>query len=98
MKNGKWILSAAVIVGSGLTAALAAPQVIHVGVKGMVCSFCAQGIEKKFKAIDAVTKIDVKLGEHKVALSLKEGATLEDSKIESLLKEAGYTVSKIDRK
>ena len=27
-----------------------APKEIKVGVKGMVCAFCAQGIEKKFKS------------------------------------------------
>lgn len=61
-----------------------------VGVKGMVCAFCAQGITKKFLAMPEVEKVDVSLASKKVTLTYKEGKSLSHDKIESLLKESGY--------
>ena len=37
------------------------PQEIKVGVKGMVCAFCAQGIEKNFLKQPEVSKVEVSL-------------------------------------
>lgn len=70
---------------------------VSVTVKGMVCSFCAQGITKKFKAENAVSEIDVSLEKKTVNLNFKKDQDMPDSKIESLLKDAGYTVEKIAR-
>ncbi len=63
-----------------------------VGVNGMVCSFCAQGITKKFKALPEVADVDVNLAEKQVKISYKEGQTLSHDKISELLKESGYEV------
>jgi copper chaperone CopZ len=65
-----------------------------VNVKGMVCSMCAQGIEKKFKAA-GVEKVHVNLDEKVVHLS---GKDLTDDEITKLITEAGYNVAGIERK
>lgn len=70
---------------------------VIVNVKGMVCAFCAQGITKKFKAEPTVSNVDVSLEKKIVKLTIKEGQELPDAKIESLLKDSGYTVEKIKR-
>jgi copper chaperone CopZ len=70
---------------------------VNVKVKGMVCGFCAQGIEKKFKAHEAVDGIKVSLNEKQVSLKLKEGKTLPDETIKKFLTESGYNVEKIER-
>lgn len=70
---------------------------IKVSVKGMVCGFCAQGIEKKFKAEPAVQKVDVSLENKLVTLDLKEGQNIENGEIENILKAAGYNVENIER-
>ena len=75
-----------------------AGEVIQVKVKGMVCSFCSQGITKKFKAEPAVKNVLVTLEDHLVKLELKDGESLDDQKIETVLKEAGYSVEKIEHK
>lgn len=80
------------------TEAFPSSQNVNVSVKGMVCSFCAQGIKKKFGAEDAVSEVVVNLDKYLVTLKLKEGKTLEDETITKLLTEAGYTVGKIERK
>ena len=63
---------------------------IKVGVKGMVCAFCAQGIEKKFKAKKEVSKVEVSLENKFVKLIFKDGQTLSKEKISEILKDAGY--------
>ena len=47
---------------------------IKVFVKGMVCSFCVQGVEKQFKNQDAVEEIVVDLHASSVSIWLKETA------------------------
>jgi mercuric ion binding protein len=64
-----------------------------VGVKGMVCSFCAQGITKKFQEQPEVSKVEVSLEKKFVKLTYNEGKKLSHEKIETLLKDAGYEVS-----
>jgi cation transport ATPase len=70
---------------------------VKVGVKGMVCAFCAQGIEKKFHAQPAVDHVDVNLGQKQVKLTLKDGQNISDDTIKSVLTESGYNVDKIER-
>ncbi len=71
-------------------ASKALPQEIKVGVKGMVCAFCAQGIEKNFKKQQQVSAVEVSLENKYVKLKFKEGQTLPKDKITEILKEAGY--------
>ena len=73
-------------------AAQAAPQPheLKVGVKGMVCAFCAQGIEKKFKSQPEVASVEVSLENKYVKLKFKEGKSLGKDKITEIINESGY--------
>ena len=75
----------------------AAEKEVKIAVNGMVCGFCAHGITKKFKAQRQVASVDVKLSEKQVTLSLKDKEDIPDDTIRELLKDAGYTVEKIER-
>lgn len=66
------------------------PNELRVGVKGMVCAFCAQGIEKKFKAQKEVESVKVSLENKYVELKFKDGQRLSNEKIIEILKDAGY--------
>ena len=68
----------------------AASNELRVGVKGMVCAFCAQGIEKKFKAQREVASVQVSLENKFVNLKFKDGQRLSNDKIIEILKDAGY--------
>ncbi len=81
-----------VILGSNAFA-----KELKVSVNGMVCSFCAQGIHKKLINQDAVKEVDVNLSTHLVKVSLKDGKDLSDESVTQILKDAGFTVSKIER-
>ena len=73
---------------SSLASAL--PSEIKVGVKGMVCAFCAQGIQKNFKKQPEVESVEVSLENKFVKLKFKEGKELSKSKITEIFKDAGY--------
>lgn len=76
----------------------AAGKEVKIGVHGMVCGFCAQGITKKFKAEAAVESVDVKLGEKRVNLKLKDQQDISDDRIRQILIDSGFNVDKIERK
>jgi periplasmic mercuric ion binding protein len=78
------------LVGALISLPALAGQEMKVGVKGMVCSFCAQGIEKKFRSQDEVADIQVSLEKKFVMLKFNDGKTLSEAKITQLLKDAGY--------
>lgn len=61
-----------------------------VGVKNMVCTSCAEKIEKKFKALKEVENAQVNLEEESLTLRFKKGQRLSDEKIKAVLKDAGY--------
>ena len=71
---------------------------IHVKVKGMVCSMCAQGIQKKFSSQKSVESVKVDLDEKHVLIVTKKGEELSDEVITKLISEAGYNVAEIKRK
>jgi copper chaperone CopZ len=84
------------VVIFGLAAAVSA-DTIKATVNGMVCGFCATGIEKIFKAQPEVKTVDVDLENKLVTIQTKQGRTLEDSKIKKLLGNAGYSVAAVAR-
>jgi mercuric ion binding protein len=90
----KYLLT--IIVIFGLTAAVSA-DTIKATVNGMVCGFCATGIEKTFKAQPEVKTVDVDLENKLVTIQTKQGQTLDDAKIKKLLGNAGYSVVVVAR-
>jgi len=68
------------------------PAKYQVGVKGMVCSFCAQGIEKKLKALDSIDKVNVDLDAKKVSVEAKAGKKIDAEAVNKIIKDAGYEV------
>jgi mercuric ion binding protein len=90
----KYLLTIIIIIG--LTAAVSA-DTIRATVNGMVCGFCATGIEKTFKAQPEVKTVDVNLENKLVTIQTKQGQKMEDSKIKKLLGNAGYSVVAVAR-
>jgi copper chaperone CopZ len=70
---------------------------IEMTVNGLVCAFCAQGIEKKLKKFPATAEVVVNLEHRLVAVSLKEGQDITDADLRRALTDAGYTVKSIER-
>jgi mercuric ion binding protein len=73
-----------------------AVQTLKAEVNGMVCAFCAQGIEKKLRALGQTKDVYVNLKQRIVAVELREGQTLAPQAVKDLVKEAGYDVVAIE--
>jgi len=76
---------------------LASAKTIEMDVNGLVCAFCAQGIEKTLKTFPATQAVFVSLEDRVVAVQLKEGADIDDATLRKAITDAGYTVVAIRR-
>ena len=72
-------------------------ETIHTTVDGMVCAFCATGIEKTFRKQPEVETVKVDLPTKQVTVTTKSGTTLSDEKIKEVVTYSGYTMGKIVR-
>jgi copper chaperone CopZ len=72
-------------------------ETIKTTVKGMVCAFCATGIEKTFRKQPEVATVKVDLPKKLVTIATKPGRTLSDAKIKEVVTYSGYTIGKIVR-
>jgi copper chaperone CopZ len=69
-----------------------------VEVSGMVCGFCARGIETILQKEDSVQNIRVDLTKRLVTIEEKPGANVSDERATEIIQSAGYHVKKIERK
>ena len=79
------------------TSTLASARTIEMDVNGLVCAFCAQGIEKTLRHFPATQAVFVSLENRIVAVQLKDGADIDDASLRRAITEAGYAVVAINR-
>ena len=72
-------------------------ETITATVNGMVCPFCATGIEKTFQKQAAVESVKVDLETKLVTIHTKKDQSIDDKAITKLIKDAGYDVTNIKR-
>ncbi len=72
-------------------------ETIKVSVNGLVCAFCATGIEKTFNKQATVDKVKVDLENKLVTINTKPDQTLDDKTVTGLITDAGYSVTGITR-
>ncbi|MGH1467729.1 MAG: heavy-metal-associated domain-containing protein [Bdellovibrionales bacterium] len=65
-------------------------------VHGMVCAFCSNSLEKKFKKEKAVKNISVDLENKKVSVEFKKGKSISDEKLKKMITASGFKVVSID--
>ena len=81
-----------------MLASAANADTIKASVNGLVCAFCATGIEKTFKAEAAVDTVHVDLDSKLVTIITKPKQKLDDETVTKLITDAGYSVVGIERK
>jgi copper chaperone CopZ len=87
-----------ILISFLLTAAASVPAAtIEMNVNGLVCAFCAQGIEKQLRKFPATADVVVSLEQKLVAVVLKDGQDIPDAELRRALTNAGYTVKTIQR-
>lgn len=69
---------------------------VKVSVNGMVCAFCAQGIEKRLSKLPATKAVYVDLKQKVVAVEAKDGQALDANAITAEITDAGYDVTKLE--
>jgi copper chaperone CopZ len=80
-----------------LSATNAVAGTIEMKVNGLVCGFCAQGIEKTLRKKPATADVIVSLEHKLVAIETRAGVDLTDAELTEALTKAGYDVKSIDR-
>lgn len=91
MKRLNYLLAIALL---GLSQASMASM--KVTVNGMVCSFCAQGIEKSLLKLDDTKAVLVDLKNKVVVVEAKEGKTLNEKIIRQEIIDSGYDVTHVE--
>lgn len=72
-------------------------RTIRMEVSGLVCGFCAQGIDKQMRSFEATRDVYVNLERGVVAVELDPGADIADEVLDKALTDAGYTLTGITR-
>ncbi len=94
LKHTLAVVAAFTLFSTG-TAAFAATTV-KATVNGMVCAFCAQGIEKRLTKMSATQAVFVDLQNKIVAVQAKDGQKLDEKAITAEITDAGYDVVKME--
>ncbi|HUS24905.1 MAG TPA: heavy-metal-associated domain-containing protein [Candidatus Binatia bacterium] len=72
-------------------------RTLEMRVDGMVCAYCMQGIEKKFRSLGATDDIYISLENGLVAVRLKPGQDISEREARTLLQDAGYSLRSVRR-
>ncbi len=72
-------------------------KIIMAHTEGMVCDFCARGIEKLFGKRDEVSSIDVSLENQTVTIYLNDGKDISDEEVIQIIKDNGVTTTRVHR-
>ena len=96
-KTMHFIAACVLLTGaSGIFNSATAATSVKAKVNGMVCAFCAQGIEKRLSKLPATQSVFVDLKQRVVAVEAKEGQTLDAKTISAEIVDAGYDVVSIE--
>ena len=68
----------------------------RIEVLGMVCAFCAQGIEKSFSSDENIKDVFVNLENYFIVIESRDGKNINEKYITTIIKDAGYDVQKIE--
>jgi copper chaperone CopZ len=77
-------------------AGAAQASAVKLSVNGMVCAFCAQGIEARLKKLPETADLYINLKQKVVAVQAKPGQTLAMDKLKAEVVEAGYEVTRAE--
>ena len=80
-----------------LVATSASAGTIEMKVYGLVCGFCAQGIEKTLRKNPATADVLVSLEDKLVVVSTRDGQDISDADLTKALTDSGYDVKGITR-
>jgi copper chaperone CopZ len=80
-----------------LASLTARAETIEMNVYGMVCGFCAQGIEASLRKNPATVDVVVSLEKRLVVVKTKEGEDIADPELKKAIADAGYDMKSVKR-
>ena len=80
-----------------LTSLAAHAETIEMKVFGMVCGFCAQGIEASLRKNPATVDVVVSLEKQLVVVETKPGVDIVDKDLKAAITSAGYDLKSVAR-
>jgi copper chaperone CopZ len=80
-----------------LISGIANADTIEMKVYGLVCGFCAQGIDKTLRRNPATADVIVSLEHQLVAVATRDGQDISDAVLTKALTDSGYDVKGITR-
>lgn len=86
-----------VLLVIALAAGAARADTIEMKVYGLVCGFCAQGIDKTLRKNPATADVFVSLENQLVAVATRPGQDIGDAELKKALTDSGYDVKAITR-
>src|SRR5262245_402826 len=90
-------MRALLLAAAALFALAARAETIEMTVNGLVCGFCAQGIEKTLRKNPATVDVVVSLEDRLVAVATRDGQDIPDEELRRALTASGYDVKAIGR-
>lgn len=103
MRSSLLTLFAALLLASVLGGSVAAeplgasPAVYELGVNGLFCPFCAYGIEKKLKGMEGVERVDIRIEDGVVRVTMAPRAVLGEERAREIVKDAGFALRSFRR-
>jgi len=76
---------------------VATADTIEMTVHGLVCGFCATGVEKTLRKNPATQDVVISLEHRLVAVTTRPGTDIPDATLRQALQDAGYDVKAIVR-
>lgn len=73
--------------------ALAAGPSYRIGVTGVACPVCADNLERQLRTLNGVHHVEMRLSEDVVVITMKDGATLDQSLANKVITDAGFSVN-----
>lgn len=90
------LFTATALLAAAASASAADAPTVKFSVNGMVCAFCAQGIEKRLVKMPETGQLYINLARKIVAVEPKAGKAIDIDKVRHEITEAGYDVTRVE--
>ena len=70
---------------------------VRLRVDGMVCPFCAYGLEKRLEEIASIDAVLIRISDGLVQIRTKEGQELTDEALSDAVRKSGFSLREIER-
>ena len=70
---------------------------VRLKVDGMVCPFCAYGLEKRLKEIKSIDEVLIRVSDGLIQIRTKDDQELTDEALREAVKKSGFSLTEIER-